>query len=163
MAEVWLRELPVELDPVRHLLLCTLQQAREDVSAHLKSMTDEQLWARPAGLTPVGFHIRHIAESIDRLLTYAEGRQLSEEQLDVLRVESTEQLSAAELLALLEKKLDEAWERLVALDTASLGEARHIGRKRIAVPMGTLLGHIAEHTQRHLGQIATTAKLLAGT
>jgi hypothetical protein len=42
---------------------------------------------RPLGIAPIAFHIRHIARSIDRLLTYAEGKPLSEAQLAALRTE----------------------------------------------------------------------------
>jgi uncharacterized damage-inducible protein DinB len=37
---------------------------------------------------------------------------------------------------------------------------REIGRKRIPVPLATLLVHIAEHTQRHVGEAIVTAKAL---
>ncbi|MBM3760684.1 MAG: DinB family protein [Acidobacteria bacterium] len=160
MAEVWLRGLPVEYDPLRHLLFCTLEQTREEVRGRLEGLADEQVWARPGGLTPIGFHVRHIGESIDRLLTYAEGRQLSEQQLAVLKEELSNELSAVELLGLLESQLDEAKRRVIAMAGADLSGVREIGRRKIEVPLGTLLAHIAEHTQRHLGQLATTAKLL---
>ena len=32
-------------------------------------LTTEQLWARPRGAASVGFHLRHVAGSIDRLHT----------------------------------------------------------------------------------------------
>ncbi len=41
MVEVWLRNLPVTTDPLRHLLLCTLQQTEEDVVATTAGLTDE--------------------------------------------------------------------------------------------------------------------------
>ncbi len=158
--EVWLREPAVTLDPLRHLLLCTLEQAREEIAAATFGFSDEQVWSRPFGLSPLGFHIRHIAGSIDRLLTYAEEREISEEQLAVLRVELSDIQPLAALLSGLNGCLAESRHRIEALDAGALGDTRHIGRARIATPLGTLLAHIAEHTARHMGQIATTSKLL---
>jgi uncharacterized damage-inducible protein DinB len=160
MAEVWLRNLPLTTDPLRHLLLCTLTQAEEEIATATNGLTDEQLWQRPHNLTPLGFHIRHIAESIDRLLTYAEGQPLNEFQLQTLKQELTETLALLSLIVILEQRLNEARHRIESLNEANFSDLRHIGRARIPVPLATLLAHIAEHTQRHLGQLTTTAKLL---
>ena len=160
LKEVWLREPPVTLDPLRHLLLCTLEQAREDIAAATFGLSDEQVWSRPYDLSPIGFHIRHIAGAIDRLLTYAEECEISEEQLAVLRAELTDTLPLVTLLEMLNTTLGESRRRIEAFDGATLADTRYIGRARIATPLGTLLAHIAEHTQRHMGQITTTAKLL---
>jgi uncharacterized damage-inducible protein DinB len=44
-----------------------------------------------------------------------------------------------------------------------LNEPRYIGKKRLpSTVLGTLV-HVAEHTQRHLGQAITTAKLARET
>ena len=59
----------------------------EDLRKWCASLSDAALNARPAGIAPVAFHIRHIARSVDRLLTYAEGRNLNESQLAALRSE----------------------------------------------------------------------------
>ncbi len=163
MAEVWLRGLPVTTGPLRHLLLCTLQQTEEDVIATTAGLTDEQVWLRPHGLTPIGFHLRHIAESIDRLLTYAQGRSLEESQLSSLKSELTETLPLLSLIAILEQKLEDARQRVNALREEDFKEIREIGRAKIQVPMGTILAHVAEHTQRHLGQLATTVKVVKST
>ncbi len=158
--EVWLREPAVTLDPVRHLLLCTLEQAREEIAEATFGLSDEQVWSRPFGISPLGFHIRHIAGSIDRLLTYAEAREISEEQLAVLRTELSDAQPLATLLVGLNACLADSRHRVEALDAGTLADTRHIGRARIATPLGTLLAHIAEHSSRHIGQIVTTAKLL---
>jgi hypothetical protein len=50
-------------------------------------LSDEEINARPGGLPPVAFHFRHLARSLDRLLTYAEGRDLSAEQLAAMKSE----------------------------------------------------------------------------
>lgn len=160
MAEVWLRNLPVETDPLRHLLLCTLTQVEEDVIALTNGLSDSQIWLRPHELTPIGFHIRHIAESVDRLLTYAEGNQLSEAQLLILKQELTDILPLLSLIVILEQRFTDARLRLAKLDPKEFAQNREIGRKKIPVPLGAILAHIAEHTQRHLGQLHTTTKIV---
>ena len=158
--EAWMREMAVTHDPLRHLLLCTLIQTEEEVLAATLGLSDEQVWLRPHGLTPLGFHIRHIAESMDRLLTYAEERSLAARQFEILASELKEELPLLSLLVLLEQRLKDARLRIEALDPTLFSETRELGRARIKVPLGTLLAHIAEHTQRHLGQIATISRLL---
>jgi len=39
-------------------------------------------------------------------------------------------------------------------------EAREVGRKRLPTTVLGLLVHVAEHTQRHTGQIIATAKVV---
>lgn len=156
-AEVWLRGEVLDSDPLKHLVLCTLQQAREEVKRAVEEVGIEKTWARPFGLAPIGFHVRHIAESVDRLLTYLEGGTLSASQLAILPLELHEEIDAAALFALLEERLASAEDRVRRAD---LGGTARIGRAGIPVPRATLLGHIAEHTQRHLGQIAVLRRLL---
>jgi len=45
------------------------------------------------------------------------------------------------------------------LDATRLTDAREIGRKRLPTTVLGLLTHIAEHTQRHVGQAISAAKL----
>jgi uncharacterized damage-inducible protein DinB len=45
------------------------------------------------------------------------------------------------------------------LDSSRLTEAREVGRKRLPTTVAGLLTHIAEHTQRHVGQAISAAKL----
>ena len=45
-----------------------------------------------------------------------------------------------------------------SIDISALPEMREIGRKRIPVPLGVLLVHISEHTQRHVGEAIVTTK-----
>jgi uncharacterized damage-inducible protein DinB len=155
--EVWLRAQELDSDPLKHLVLCTLQQVREEVKRTVDEVGIEKTWARPFGLAPIGFHVRHIAESIDRLLTYLEGGALSPMQLAVLPLELKDEIDPSTLLALLEDKLRSAELRVQSADLAGTAS---IGRAAIQVPRATLLGHIAEHTQRHLGQIAVLRRLL---
>src|SRR5690606_4956297 len=87
LPEIWLRG-PVPgvapaLQPVAHALL----QAREDVGRLALPLTPEELWQMPGGAASIGFHLRHMAGSLDRLLTYARGEALTEAQRAALAVE----------------------------------------------------------------------------
>jgi hypothetical protein len=79
--EPWLRGTLTEVPAVHRGVLHALELAREDITSRCGGLTDEQLNARPDGIAPAAFHMRHIARSLDRLLTYAEGRQLDTKQL----------------------------------------------------------------------------------
>jgi hypothetical protein len=118
--------------------------------------------ARPAGTAPVAFHIRHIARSLDRLLTYAEGRNLNESQLAALRSELDPGAKRGELFSELATALTDGATRVRALAIANLEEARTVGKKQLPTTVGGLLVHVADHTQRHVGQAITTAKIVAG-
>ncbi len=122
----------------------------------------QPLNARPAGTAPVAFHIRHIARSVDRLLTYAEGRNLNKSQLAALRSELDPGAKRDELFAELAAALTDGAARVRALATANLEEPRTVGKKQLPTTVGGLLVHVADHTQRHVGQAITTAKIVAG-
>jgi uncharacterized damage-inducible protein DinB len=53
-----------------------------------------------------------------------------------------------------------AAERIHAFAGADLEVPRFVGRKRLPTSVGGLLVHVADHTQRHTGQMVTTAKLV---
>src|SRR5262245_33970967 len=61
-----------------------LTQSRADLEMHAARLTLAQVWTEPGGAPSVGFHLRHIAGSIDRLLTYTAGRDLTGEQFRFL-------------------------------------------------------------------------------
>jgi hypothetical protein len=46
---------------------------------------------------------------------------------------------------------------------ASLAEPRLVGRAQLPSTVLGLIFHAAEHAQRHVGQIVTTAKIIRGT
>jgi uncharacterized damage-inducible protein DinB len=119
------------------------------------------LWLRVGDIAPAAFHIRHIGGSVDRLLTYAAGKQLSEAQMQELQAEQQPGAlsSVAELFEYFGSKLQTAGATIRELDVSDLTVVREIGRKRIPVPLGVLLAHIAEHTQRHVGEAIITLKL----
>src|SRR6202162_3605279 len=84
LPEPWLRGTLTEVPAVQRAVLHALELAEEDLKRWCGDLSDEEMNARPFGLAPVAFHLRHIARSLDRLLTYAEGGALSGAQMDAL-------------------------------------------------------------------------------
>ena len=96
--EPWMRG-PLEgFEPMVHPLLFSFEQAREDLEKWTEGLRPEQMWSEPLGLGPVGFHVRHIGGSVERLMTYLKGGQLSEEQFVALRREKEIGASREQLL-----------------------------------------------------------------
>ena len=85
--EVWLRGpvpgIPAALMPAAHALL----QIAEELDRVIPSLSPGDLWNRPGGAASVGFHLRHLAGSLDRLLTYARGESLTELQRAAMEAE----------------------------------------------------------------------------
>ena len=163
--EVWLRgpieHVPPMLQPVAH----SLMQCRTEVHATLPMLGPADVWARPGGAASVGYHVRHAVGSLDRLLTYARGEQLSEAQLAAMRGERrAEERDGIQdvLVAEFDAAVERALAQVRATDPATLLEAREVGRARLPSTVIGLLFHAAEHTQRHAGQIVTTSKILRG-
>lgn len=159
LPEPWLRGAPPDADPLTAPVLFSLQQAREDLSKYISGLSPDQLWATPHGFGSVGFHVRHIAHSTDRLLTYAKDQELSAAQMAVLRAEKEPGASRDELLAELNASFDSVEAFIRGLDRDRLADKREVGRKRLPTTVIGLLIHIAEHTQRHVGQAISAAKL----
>ena len=160
--EVWLRG-PIEgiaptLQPVAHALLQTL----EDVEGVLAGLTTEQIWTEPgSAAASVGFHVVHLAGSLDRLMTYARGESLSDAQRARLHAEKAPvRADSASLLADLRTAVDLALSQLRATPTASLPDARTVGRAALPSTVLGLLFHAGEHAQRHAGQIVTTGRVV---
>jgi len=57
-------------------LLHAFDLALDDLTKWTEGLTDGEVHAAPLELPSVAFHLRHIARSTDRLLSYAEGNQL---------------------------------------------------------------------------------------
>jgi uncharacterized damage-inducible protein DinB len=163
LPEPWLRGPKPGVNPMTAPVLYALQQAREDLAKYTNGLTTGQIWATPYGLGPVGFHLRHIAGSTDRLLTYLEGKQLSAAQVQTLLAEKESGTSCQELLAEVEASFRRAEAVVQSLDSASLIEPRYVGRKQLPTTVIGLLTHIAEHTQRHVGQVISAANLAVAT
>jgi uncharacterized damage-inducible protein DinB len=158
--EPWLRGTYTEIPAVLRAVLHAFDLAREDVLSACSGLSETDLNASPVGLTPVSFHLRHVPRSLDRLLTYAEGNQLSAEQITNLKRESDPGATREELLREFESGIESAAVRVRAFAGADLEQPRGVGKKQLPTSVGGLLVHLADHTQRHVGQIVTTAKVL---
>ena len=79
--EPWLSGTITGTHPVLAALLYCFQHARQDLDQWTRGFSDEQMWRKVGDVAPVGFHIRHIAGSVDRLITYANNGSLDETQL----------------------------------------------------------------------------------
>ena len=160
LPEPWLRGTLSELPSVHRGVLHAMELAGEDLQRWCGQLTDKQLNQRPAQIAPVSFHFRHIARSLDRLLTYAEGDSLTEKQLAALRAEMEPGATRDELFAELSFALSTSATRIRAFSHADLEALRSVGRNRLPTTLGGLLVHIADHTQRHVGQAIATAKIV---
>jgi len=158
--EPWLRGTHADVPAAGRAVLHALDLALDDLTKWTEGLTDNQIHAQPLGLTSVAFHLRHIAGSTDRLLTYAEGKQLTEEQLATLKAEKLGDETLAMLLAEVEVAFSKAAERVRVLATADFDTFRGVGRKQLPTSIGGALVHVADHTQRHVGQVVTTAKVI---
>lgn len=85
---------------------------------------------------------------------------MSEQQLQFLKHEGEPGATFQQLFTGLTHQLSAAEDRLRKLDTSDLSRTCYVGRRNLEVSFLGLLVHIAEHTQRHLGQAVTTAKLV---
>lgn len=164
--EAWLNGKLDGFAPVMMPAAHALQQTIVDLRRHAADLSGEELTARPAGAPSAAFHLRHIAGSIDRLLTYARGESLSEAQFDFLRAENADETSAADANELIERAIEKINAALDALKNAaeeSLFDERFVGREKLPTNVFGLLFHIAEHTARHVGQTVTTARIVRKT
>ena len=154
-----MRQTHMELDVLRRGVVHALELALEDAERWAVPLDESMIEVRPAGLPSVGFQLRHMARSLDRLLTYAEDQQLNDYQLAMLNTEG----DIEERTATLEEfrtTLITAVSRIAGFAPRHFEEPRGIGRLRLPSTVGGLLIHCAEHTQRHSGQMVTTAKLV---
>jgi len=160
--EPWMRGTYNGLDVLRRGVVHALELAEEDVAKWCGELSDAAMMARPDGIASLAFHLRHMARSLDRLLTYAENRMLDEAQMRALKSEM-ETATASEVLREFHEGIANAKERVRAVAPESYEEFRGIGRKQLPTTVGGLLIHCAEHTSRHVGQAVTTAKLVTAT
>jgi uncharacterized damage-inducible protein DinB len=158
--EPWLRGTRTDVDAMRRGVIHALELAAEDIARWCDGLSDAEFEMRPLGLPSVGFQLRHIARSLDRLLTYAEGQQLSEGQLKALKNEMEDGASREPTLMEFAEGIEVAVARVLKIAPGSYEERRGVGRKKLPATVGGLLVHCADHTQRHVGQAVTTAKIL---
>jgi uncharacterized damage-inducible protein DinB len=159
LPEPWLRGSVPGVSPLIAPILFAFQQAREDLATYTAGLTVEQIWAKPFGIGSLGFQLRHIAGSTERLITYLEGKQLSESQIAALESEKQPGGSREKLLTELDSVFRMSEDVVRAINPKALAETREVGRKRLPTTVIGLLTHIAEHTQRHVGQAIFAAKL----
>lgn len=160
--EYWLRgpleDIPALLQPAAHALLQTQLEAHR----YTKDFNEKLLWETPFDRASVGFHLQHITGVIDRMLTYAQQKQLSEIQFDYLEAEgkANSEISLTILLEHLDLKIDEALNYFKQLKNTDLTEFRSVGRKELPSTQIGVLFHAAEHSQRHIGQLLVTVSAL---
>ena len=161
--EPWLSGTHTDVPAAGRAVLHALELALDDVTKWTAGLTDAEVNSQPLGLPSIAFLLRHIAGSTDRILTYAEGNQLSAGQLAALKAEQGSegnQEALAELLAEVEASFSNAADRIHVLATANLDTPRFVGRRQLPTSIGGALIHVADHTQRHVGQVVTTAKVI---
>ena len=161
--EAWLKGpidgVPPYLMPAAHAIV----QAVDDAAAAAGSLGTAELWARPGDAASVGFHLRHMAGVPDRLLTYARGESLSDDQVARLRAEGEPGAPPEEAHALIEQlrnASERALEQIRQTPPGSLLDVRGVGTKQIPSTVLGLIFHAAEHMQRHAGALIATAKIL---
>lgn len=163
--ESWLSGALGNVSPMLMPAAHALVQAARDIKSATENLTETQLWAKPNGAPSVGFHLLHVAGSCDRLLTYARGEQLSAEQFERLGAEN-EADNSANASFLTHKavaEIENVIEQIRSTREEVLFEKRVVGRKKLPTTVFGLLFHIAEHTQRHVGQTIATAKIVGST
>lgn len=167
--EAWQRGpvegVPAGLQHVAHSLI----QTRDEVTAIADGFPGRLLGVRPAGVASVGFHLRHVTGVLDRLFTYARDEQLTDAQRDALGAERAagapdggdwSGVSAEELAREFSAQVDRALSQLRATPESEITAPRGVGRAKLPSTVLGLLSHAAEHTQRHLGQLLVTARVV---
>lgn len=148
-----------ELQPVAAMLL----GAKEDIVESLATLTHDAIWDKSLGAATVGFHVIHLAYSTERLLSYARGEELTEEQWADLKDERSANEThptANYLLDKLERSVSAAITQLEKTSRDTLALPRTIGRKKIPSNTRQIIEHAGEHAARHAGQVVTTVKVL---
>jgi len=163
--EPWLRGpvagVPPVLMPAAHAVL----HAVEDAERALDALSEDEIWTRPGGAPPVGFHVRHLAGALDRLLTYARGETLTDLQRETVKKEGEPgdpPADASALMALVRTAAEAALAQIRSTPESSILDARAVGRQRLPSTVLGLIVHAAEHAARHAGQAITTARIVHG-
>ena len=113
-------------------------------------------------------HLPFLPGPDDRVLlmnAYAHGAALSDAQRRALVTESAEGNTpgdAEELIAHARAAIAGAIEQFRATERATLLDARAVGKQQLPSTVLGLLFHVAEHTQRHVGQAIATGKAVRG-
>jgi len=160
MTEPWISGTHRDVDPLIRPLFHCFDHARMDLAKWTEALSTEEIWSTPQGLGPIGFHIRHIGGSVERLFTYVQGRQLSDDQLAALKSETAPGAPLDELL----RQVDDVFASVLAqvrqLPLDQLRDSRTVGRKQLPTTVNGLLVHMAEHTIRHVGEIIVISRVI---
>ena len=157
--EPWLRGRLPDTNPLLAPALRALEQVLEDLPRFTGGLTTAQLWTSPGACAPAGFHLQHIAGSVDRLATYLRGAALDDAQLAALAGEQHPGAEAEEMVAAATRAISAAMEQIRQLPESEFTATRFVGRARVPVTALGLAFHIAEHTQRHMGQLIVLSRL----
>jgi hypothetical protein len=159
--EVWLRSAASGVHPQLQPAAHSLQQSLNEMHSLLPGLTLDEVNARAGAAAPISFHARHLAGSIDRLLTYARGEMLDEQQREALRLETqAASLDGTQLFDNVRTAIERALAVIAETDAAALDEPRAVGAARLPTTLRGILFHIAEHSLMHSGQMRTTALAL---
>ncbi len=145
--------------PAAHALV----QASEDLARAAAGLSFGELWTKPGDAASVGFHLQHIRGSLGRLLAYARGRALDPEQMRELAAEGQRgdpPADADTLVRAAQRAITETLEAFRTVSRKELFAPRVVGRRALPTNTFGLLFHLAEHTQRHTGQVITTARIV---
>ena len=165
LPEPWLRGIHTEgLSPFLQPIVDAWKGAKEDIAHFLTDFPDSKLWDKPFGCASVGFHLEHMAGVIDRLLSYAEQKTLSEQQFAFLQGEGAPKpgVTVDALLQQLWLVMEKGEDRLIQLSSLDLSAPRKVGRSALPSTLIGLCMHSGEHTTRHTGQLIVTARVLIG-
>jgi uncharacterized damage-inducible protein DinB len=157
--EPWLRGPKEGVHPSVAPVFFSFAMVREDLAKYTDGVSDEAVWRNIDG-SSLGFHLRHLAGTVNRLTTYLSGQQLSLEQLDVLKREAEPEGTLRDLLTQVDDRLTDSEKQLLKLNPETLYDHRSVGRRALPTTVMGLIVHLCEHTQRHLGQAITLAKML---
>jgi hypothetical protein len=160
MPEAWLRGPIAGFEPLLMPVAHALLQAREDLEQIAAETNADELWARAGDAATAGYHLQHLAGSLDRLFTYARGESLNDAQRQTLAREGTPGESPSALIAGALQAIDRALAQLQRTAPDTLLEPRAVGRAKLPATVIGLLFHGAEHTTRHVGQLITTLKIV---
>ncbi len=161
--EVWLRGPIEDITPILQPVAHTLLQASEELGELKNKIPNQVLWERPAGVASIGFHLQHIQGILDRLFSYSKGESLSESQFQFLRNEGLApfpEISYNQLYQKVNHQIFLSVDHLKTLNSHALTEVCYVGRAMIPSTQLGLLFHAAEHTQRHIGQLLVTYRIL---
>src|SRR5262249_5220814 len=143
LPEPWLRGPIPGLNPLLSPILYSFQQAREDLARYTQGLTPEQLWSQPFGFASVGFHLRHIAGSTDRLITYLQALPPTAPHLAPLHAEDDPgPESRDDLLDKMNCTFLRTEDVVRSIAPATLAEVRTVGRKQLPTTVAGLLTHI---------------------